>query len=115
LVRLIQDKQPVVLHLPQKEIGASTILFYDNKAWCPKSDFDFLKMPSGEAVGPKCGKPIFVLVDSSEGEPRGMAETTGWPIYSVSPKPALFREFRKHRDPVLWGVYLWTVELLRKG
>ncbi|KAE9399394.1 hypothetical protein BT96DRAFT_994013 [Gymnopus androsaceus JB14] len=113
IVQLIWNQQPVVLHLPQ-QINIPTILFYHGKAWCcPLSNFDFQAMPSGpinpDTKGPK---PIFVLVDSSSMEPLGMTKTMGWLIYSVSPKPILFHEFRKRRNPFLWGLDLWTLEQL---
>lgn len=114
LVRLVQDRQPVLLYLP--ESASSTILLYNGKAWYPKFDFDFQEMPCG-SKHPKNNRsrPIFVLVDSAEQEPTGMTESMGWPIYAMSPRPSRSQEFLNKREPIFWGLDLWTFDQLLHG
>lgn len=112
LVRLIQDRQPVVLHLPAH--AASAILFYDCKAWRHES-FDFMALPFGSEDLNGISKPVFVLVDSAETVPRGMIGTSGWPIYALSSTPGRSHEFIKERQPLLWGLDLWTLGQLHLG
>lgn len=56
-----------------------------------------------------------MLVDSGETVSLGMAETMGWPIYVMSPKPGRSKEFVKKREPLIWGLDLWTPDQLLEG
>ncbi len=47
--------------------------------------------------------------------PDGLIDAAGWPIYTVSPRRERYHEFRKTRNPQLWGLDLWSPTHLRKG
>ncbi|KAJ7709784.1 hypothetical protein B0H17DRAFT_238269 [Mycena rosella] len=98
-------------------MATHAILFFEGKAWCPKSIFEFQQLPYGpERQGTRRLKPIFVLVDSAIAQPPGLSETIGWPVYAVSSnEPGRFREFKKHRGPALWGLDLWNLEDLHSS
>ncbi|KAF9045735.1 hypothetical protein BDZ89DRAFT_1155428 [Hymenopellis radicata] len=119
LVRLIHDRQPVLLHLPHRAGSTPSILFYRGHVWRPKDkDYEFLYLPHEAATEElDTMTHTIMLVDSSEEvkAPRGLTHASGWPIYAVSPKKERYHEFRKVRNATLWGLDLWSPAHLRKG
>ncbi|KAJ7667494.1 hypothetical protein DFH06DRAFT_219507 [Mycena polygramma] len=110
LVRLLHDRQPVLLYLPSKARSTRAVLFHDGRAWSPNFDFEFQELPYGPRT-----KPIFALVDSASTEPDGLSLAAAWPIYADSPSLGRCREFLKARNPTMWGLDLWSPEELRSG
>ncbi|KAJ6463245.1 hypothetical protein C8R47DRAFT_1079978 [Mycena vitilis] len=110
LVRLLNDREPVLLYLPGQAPSARAVLFYDGRAWSPNFQFGFQDLPFGPG-----SKPIFALVDSAATEPDGLSVAAAWPICAVSPTPGRYREFLKARDPAILGLDLWSPEDLRSG